>query len=496
MQRKFLRNLVLLVVLNLLIKPFWILGIDRSVQNEVGAAGYGFYFAILNFSYLFNILLDLGITNFNNRNIARHSQLVGKHLPNIFVLKLLLFALYLVFTFGGALFINYSREQIFLLSVLALNQFLVGFILYLRSNLSGLHLFKTDSLISVLDRTLMIVLVGVLLWGNILSEFKIRYYVYAQTLSYLLTFSVTFFIVVRKSGTRLFKLNWDPAFMIMIIRQSFPFAILVLFMTFYARIDSVMLERLLPDGARYSGIYASAYRLLDASNQFSLLFAVLLLPIFSRMTKQKEAVGSLVRLSFTLAITPAIILASGAFFFSSEIMQLLYPIYRGESVSDFQFRMEVSSRIFAMLMLCSVSVSVSYIFGTLLTANGNLKVLNLISFAGVVVNVCLNLLLIPKYQAMGSAVASLITLSMVAATQAIVVWQIFRIRPAAGFGLRLLMVVTGTIIIAQVSYLLPFSWIINLVIMVCASFIFSVLAGFFRLGHFFRIMGLGQQPQL
>ncbi len=495
MQRKFLRNLVLLVVLNLLIKPFWILGIDRSVQNTVGAAEYGFYFAILNFSFLFNILLDLGITNFNNRNIARHSQLLSKHFPNIFVLKLLLFALYLVFTFGGALFINYSREQIFLLSVLAVNQFLAGFILYLRSNLSGLHLFKTDSLISVLDRTLMIVLVGVLLWGNILSEFKISYYVYAQTLSYLLTFSVTFFIVVRKSGARLFKLNWDPVFMLMIIRQSFPFALLVLFMTFYTRIDSVMLERILPDGARYSGIYASAYRLLDAANQFSFLFAVLLLPIFSRMIKQKEAVGSLVRLSFTLAITPAIILASGAFFYSSEIMQLLYPTYLGESVSDFQFRMEVSSRIFALLMLCSVGVSANYIFGTLLTANGSLKELNFISFAGVAVNTGLNLLLIPQYQAVGSAVASLVTLTMVAAAQAMVVSRIFRIRPGSGFVLRLLLVVAGTILIAQLSYLLPFAWIINLIIMGCASILFSMLAGFFRLGHFLKIMGLGQQTQ-
>jgi len=494
MQRKFLKNLVLLLVLNLLIKPFWILGIDRTVQNTVGSADYGFYFAILNFSFLFNILLDFGVTNFNNRNIAQHNHLLGKHLPNIFVLKMLLFGVYLVFTFGGAFFINYSREQVLMLGLLAINQFLASFILYLRSNLSGLHLFKTDSLISVLDRTLMIIVVGVLLWGNVVSEFKIRYFVFAQTFSYLLTFIITFSIVVQKSGTRFFKLNWDPLFMLMIIRQSLPFALLVLLMTFYNRVDSVMLERLLPDGARYSGIYASAYRLLDAANQFSFLFAVLLLPIFSRMIKQKEGVESMVRLSFTLVITPALILAIGAFSYSDEIMRLLYPAHPDESALDFIFRMDASSRIFALLMLCFIGTSANYIFGTLLTANGSLKELNLISLLGMAVNVGLNFILIPKYHAVGSAVASLVTQTLVAGAQMVVVFRIFKIKPNYWFIVRLLLVVAGTILIALVSYKLPFSWVINLMIMGFASLIFAMLVRFFRIGYFVSIMRFGEQP--
>ncbi len=35
MQKKFITNLALLLLLNLLIRPFWILGIDRAVQNAV-----------------------------------------------------------------------------------------------------------------------------------------------------------------------------------------------------------------------------------------------------------------------------------------------------------------------------------------------------------------------------------------------------------------------------------------------------------------------------
>jgi len=86
MQRKFLRNLALVLVLNLLIKPFWIFGIDRTVQNTVGAEEYGFYFAVFNFSFLFYILLDFGITTFNNKNIAQNNHLLGKHFSNIIAL--------------------------------------------------------------------------------------------------------------------------------------------------------------------------------------------------------------------------------------------------------------------------------------------------------------------------------------------------------------------------------------------------------------------------
>ena len=60
MQKKLLSGLFWILLLNLLIKPFWILGIETGVQNAVGPEEYGFYFTIFNLAYIFNILLDLG----------------------------------------------------------------------------------------------------------------------------------------------------------------------------------------------------------------------------------------------------------------------------------------------------------------------------------------------------------------------------------------------------------------------------------------------------
>ncbi len=492
MQGKFVKNLVLLLVLNLMIKPFWILGIDRTVQNTVGAEEYGFYFAVFNFSFLFNIFLDFGITNFNNRNIAQNKQLLTKYLSNLMVLKLLLFAIYLTVTFVSACFINYSQEQFRLLYFLALNQFLLSFILYLRSNLGGLHLFRTDSMISVLDRSLMIVICGVLIWGNVVEEFKIQYYIYAQTAGYAITALITLFLVLKHAQKKFLRLQWNLPFLLVIIKKSFPFAILVLLMTFYNRIDSVMLERLLADGALYSGIYASAYRLLDATNMIAFLFSVLLLPIFARMIKQKDSIENLVKLAFTLIITPAIIIAVGAFFYSGPLMEILYPIHPGETAEAFQLRIAESSQVFGLLMACFMAISTTYIFGTLLTANGSLRHLNVIAFSGMVLNIFLNFLLIPAYQAMGSAVASLCTQLLVATVQVLVVRHLFRMKTNHHLILKLVSFFAGTALIAWLSLMLPFNWKVNLLLMGMFSMALALVIRMISLRHIYQLMRYGE----
>ena len=57
--------------LNILVNgsSFWIFGIDRTVQNLLGAGEYGLLYSLFNFSLLLNIILDFGLTNFNNREL-------------------------------------------------------------------------------------------------------------------------------------------------------------------------------------------------------------------------------------------------------------------------------------------------------------------------------------------------------------------------------------------------------------------------------------------
>src|SRR5687767_224960 len=128
MQKKFVTNLALLLFLNLLIKPFWVLGIDREVQKAVGTADYGVYFALFNFSFLLNILLDFGITNFNNKNIAQNNHLLTKHFSSLVLLKLVLALVYITITLICGLLIGYDFRLMKMLMILGFNQFLIYFI--------------------------------------------------------------------------------------------------------------------------------------------------------------------------------------------------------------------------------------------------------------------------------------------------------------------------------------------------------------------------------
>ena len=76
-KKKFIFDLAILLILNLLIKPFWTIIIEPKVQGQVGDISFGEYFVIFQFSLLLNIFLDFGLTNFNNRNIAQHSHLLS-----------------------------------------------------------------------------------------------------------------------------------------------------------------------------------------------------------------------------------------------------------------------------------------------------------------------------------------------------------------------------------------------------------------------------------
>src|SRR5574344_1558739 len=170
MQKRFIKNIIFLLFLNLLVKPFWILGIDREVQNVVGNSGdggYGVFISIFSFSYLFYILLDLGITNYNNRNIAQNNQLLSKQFAGISQVKLFLSFVYIAVLFSVGLIIGYRGFKLRLLGWCAVNQILLSFILYLRSNISGLLMFKTDSVLSVFDRLLAIAICSVLLWSGL-----------------------------------------------------------------------------------------------------------------------------------------------------------------------------------------------------------------------------------------------------------------------------------------------------------------------------------------
>ena len=401
MKKKFFSNLVLVLLLNVVIKPLYILGIDAEILkitelNDPGS--YGTYFSLLSITFIFNIILDLGINNFNTRNISQNNQLIKKHFSRIFTLKLALSLLYLLILLVVGIVFDFSLIEIKWMIIIGFNQILVGIILYLRSNLSALLLFKKDGLLSVIDRLILILFCGYFIWiktnDNIIT---IDFFIFSQTLAYLITITIGLFFLIKFSKKP--KIHWDSLFFVLIIKKSLPYALLIFLMSVYYYSDVIMVEKIKSNIEVVS--YAYGYRFFMAFNMLGFLFAGLLLPIFSKLIAEKRSVIPVSWLSFKLIYFFAFVISLSIWAYKNEILNWRYGI--SSSV------LEHSSDTFGWLMISFIAISCNYIFGTLLTANGSLKSLNILAIFGIIVNVSLNLILIPKNGSVGAAFASAFT---------------------------------------------------------------------------------------
>lgn len=448
-QRKnFIGNLLLLISLNLLIKPFWIFGIDRTVQNLVATDVYGIYYTLFNLTFILNMLLDMGTTTFNNRGIARDRDFLQRNFSRILTLRLLLGGIYALAVLAVAFVAGYRMGEFRLLIPLAINQFLSLFILYLRSNVSGMLMFKTDSFLSVADRLIMIICCSLLIWGNFTERpFQITWFIYIQMFSYTVTALIALTVVLKHC--RLQRPVWDMPFFREVLLKSLPFALLALLTNIHNRVDAVLLDRMLPagTGATQAGIYASAYRLLDAAIIIAYLFSVILMPLFSHLLSRRENFRGILKTSFVLLFVYGLLLAVFSFFYSYEIMDLLYTKHVAESAS-----------VYGLLMMSILPVSLTYIFGSLLTANGNLKQLNLIALGAVGINLLGNLLLIPHFQAVGSAAVSLGTQCFIICCEIILALKIFSMKISPSFIFKVLGYTAAVIFLTACSCRLSWGW--------------------------------------
>lgn len=391
-----------MVALNLLVKPFAIFGIDATVQNRVGADEYGLYFSLLNLSFMFNIIMDLGINNFTVKNIAQYPQIVSRYMGKLLSFRLLLFFIYVIITFTLGAIIGYGEREFYLLIFLVINQFFVTAIAYFRSHFTGLLFFKTEALISILDRLLLILFCGILLLSR--TDFKIEWFIWIQTACYGITAIIAFILILVQIGKP--NYSWNYVFSLAVVKKSIPFAVLVLLMMIYTRSDAVILERLHPQGKHEAGIYAQGFRLLDAFFLFGMIFSNLLFPMFAKLLKKKESVLPLLRTGGNLLIGGAMLMIGFCYTNSEFIVKLIYHTNVKESIPSFQW-----------LMLSFIGMCFSLIFGTLLTAHGSLVTLIRYSTFAIVVNLSVNFTLIPSLGAEGAAIAAFSTQTFVALLQ-------------------------------------------------------------------------------
>lgn len=410
-KKEFLINIILLLTINLLVKPLYILGVDAHIQNIVGEQTYGVYFALFNLVFLFQFIIEPGILSFNSRNIAQNPETLRYHLPRILGVKIVLFIPFIVAMIIGFFAWGYEVELLPLYILIGFNLFLSTTFIYLRSNIAAIGKYRIDSLLSALDKLLMLFILGILSWTPMLAaKFTIYWLVYGQMAAYIIACLIAL-IILRNHITQI-QLFFSFSYFKKLVSWSFPFILILLFMSLYNKMDGIMLERMLDDSGRQAGIYAAGYRLVDALNMLGYMIAALLLPMYSGNLKKPMIISNLLHLGLKLMVVGTAIASLTLIFYGSEILPYIYNAYE-----------PYYAQVLEILMLSFVGVSVAYIYGTLLVANNNLKSFNVLLSIGVMVNLLLNLYFIPKLEAYGAAIATAVTQMIVLLGQIILVYK-------------------------------------------------------------------------
>ncbi|MBC7875189.1 MAG: polysaccharide biosynthesis C-terminal domain-containing protein [Ferruginibacter sp.] len=392
---RFYSSLGLLIILNVIIKPLWIFGIDRQVQNVVGTATYGIYFSLLNFSIVFSFLLDWGLTAFFNRQLAANPGSFTDRISQFLFIKLLFALLYAGIVCGVAYLSGIRHWDI--LGYVIIIQVLTSLFVFLRSIVTAHQWFNTDALLSVLDKALMILICGCLIYFPSFagSGLTIEIFLLVQTGCTAFAVAVVLIVILRKGITFSFKTFTGNQ---QLFKSALPFAIVVLLMSVHYRLDGFLLERIHSNGAYEAGLYAGAYRLLDAANMMGYLLASFMLPFLTRQWSKGKMIDQVVLGIRHLLLVASLAVIITVVFLAPWIQEILYHNTDKAAISILQWCLPAIA-----------GYSLIHIYGTVLTATGHIVQFGRITFLAVVLNIILNLLLIPGWGAKGCCFAALVS---------------------------------------------------------------------------------------
>ncbi|KKG13237.1 hypothetical protein DU34_04035 [Methanosarcina mazei] len=202
-------------------------------------------------------------------------------------------------------------------------------------------------------------------------------------------------IFSKRFVTPKFKIEYDLVKKILL--EALPIAVSTVFIMIYFRVDMVMLSFLTNDTD--VGFYSAAYRLTEALTFIPSVLMVSIYPIMSKyFSEGNKAFDYIYTKSFKILFASGLLIATIVTFLSEKIILEIYgPEYYG-SVIALQVLIWATSIMFVNQLLSSTYI-----------ASGNQKIMAKISAIAAVLNIGLNLLLIPSYSYTGASIATFFT---------------------------------------------------------------------------------------
>jgi len=387
------RNTALLLISNV---ASFVLGFffTMYVARHLGAEGFGVLAFALAFTAIFGVLTDIGLQTLMIREIARDRTLAQKYLSNIAVLKIFL----VIITFGLiALAVNllhYPAETIKVVYLIALSVVFNAFSTMFYGLFRAHERMEFEALGGVLG--------GALLLGGALYAISHDYSIVGFALIYFIVSIITlgYCFVVSAAKFTMPRIEVDLGFWKEALKQAWPFALSAIFLTLYFSIDSVMLSRM--KGNEAVGWYNAAYRLILCLSFIPSAYFNAVFPLMSKLhVTSKDFLRFTYERSFKYMLILGVPIGVGTTILASKIILLIFGVGYANSIIALQ-----------ILVWSMVFMFVNGVFGQLF-ASVNKQLVGTCIFIGcALLNVVLNVILIPRYSLTGASISTVITMSI------------------------------------------------------------------------------------
>lgn len=360
------------------------------IARSLGSLVFGKF----NFAYAVSIIavlfMDMGINYMLIRDMAKNRSLVSKYIANSFIVKTALSIVVFVFVYLIFSTSNYPDETKILVYILVFFAFLKSFTELLFSVFKAYEAMHYEAVFKILR------MAATLAFGL----FAIRFYKDIVILSaiFVIVEAVIFILSLYAVWSRLVKINasFDYGFSKKILKDAVPFSLSMIFASIYFYIDSIMLSVMKGDGA--VGTYSAAYNLTLAILFIPGMYVFAIYPVLSKnLGKFRQKIVLIYERSFKYMYMIGLPISIGFFILAQNIILFTYGREFFPSVAVLKL---VSWFVFIKF--------VSFITGIMLSVHmQHLRTLS--QGITALLNIILNLLLIPRYGFIGAGIATLIS---------------------------------------------------------------------------------------
>lgn len=445
--------------------------LENVVQDRIGHAEYGLFAALNALAFLFIVIVDLGVNQFVTKKFASEDKRGAELYSTYFSFKFALALFYPFFMVCIGYLLGYNNQEIVLLFLISLSYCALQLIMYLRAKFQAWQLFTIDSISSIADKTVLIVFTSALIWMGV----TLHSYVEARLFAAIISLILIAIPAIKIYSPKAFKFSWNYGVWKSIVKQTYPFAFITVLFSVHDKIDQVMIERML--GNHASGLYAGAYRWLDA---FMMFLWIVLPMFFARFAFYKNTnldMSKVLRLAQIVSALPMIFVSCFVWFYGEQLFFLL-----GNSS-----RLEIIEMTLCLKILF-VAVFIHGYFaclGTLLSATGGEFYINRMLIISILINIILNFVLVPIMGISGAALATVCSTLFISVSY--LVYIIKKKEVAIDFLLYVKLSIVALITMASfyVCFLFSLTWllaaIISGVLLLLVSFLFKLHSSIYKM---------------